>query len=270
MRLRRIHAFAFGFFALAAFSLQCGDSGKDSEFGHLDAGNDAPVNSGSTGFVPVGCDGPCAPDDDGGPIVPHCGDGTLAKTESCDDGNNAPNDGCSPACALEAGYTCPTPGLACVAAKCGDGILVGTEECEFTGAPPTGCSADCKITAPDVSLGNAPLASQFSMVTKAVLKDCSKGSSYQVSFTAGGNNGARPWRAMSDGSGHSLQYNIYLPDGVTIWDQTNPQANQANAGKGTGLVSPAQQQTFKIGVNPAQTTPPAGHYTDTVSVVLSF
>jgi spore coat protein U-like protein len=131
-------------------------------------------------------------------------------------------------------------------------------------------SADCKITAPDVSLGNAPLASQFSMVTKAVLTDCSKGSSYQVSFTAGGNNGARPWRAMSDGSGHSLQYNIYLPDGVTIWDQTNPQANQANAGKGTGLVSPAQQQTFKIGVNPAQTTPPAGHYTDMVSVVLSF
>jgi spore coat protein U-like protein len=131
-------------------------------------------------------------------------------------------------------------------------------------------SADCKITAPDVNLGSAPLASQFSMVTKAVLTDCTKGSSYQVSFTTGGNTSARPWRAMSDGSGHSLQYNIYLPDGVTIWDQTNPQNNQVNAGKGTGLVSPAQQQTFKIGVNPAQTTPPAGHYTDTVSVVLNF
>ncbi|WP_157602942.1 spore coat protein U domain-containing protein [Sphingomonas sp. PR090111-T3T-6A] len=129
---------------------------------------------------------------------------------------------------------------------------------------------DCKITANDVSLGSAPLASQFSMATRAVLTDCTKGSIYQVSFTAGGNNSARPWRAMSDTGGHSLQYNIYLPDGVTIWDQSNPQTNQANGGKGTGLVSPAQQQTYRIGVNPAQTTPPAGHYTDTVSVVLSF
>lgn len=131
-------------------------------------------------------------------------------------------------------------------------------------------NADCKITANDVSLGSAPLASQFGMATKAVLTDCTRGSTYQVSFTAGGNNSARPWRAMSDTGGHSLQYNIYLPDGVTIWDQSNPQTNQANGGKGTGLVSPAQQQTYKIGVNPAQTTPPAGHYTDTVSVVLSF
>ena len=37
-----------------------------------------------------------------------------------------------------------------------------------------------------------------------------------------------------------------------------------------GAAHAQQQQTYKIGVNPAQTTPPAGHYTDTVSVVLSF
>ncbi len=131
-------------------------------------------------------------------------------------------------------------------------------------------SADCKIIAPDVSLGSAPLAGQFTAVGSAVLTDCTKGSTYKVAFTNGSASSARPWRTMSDGNGHSLQYNIYLPDGVTIWDQTNPQASTVNAGKGAGLTTPAQQQSYTARVNPAQTTPPPGHYTDTVSVVLSF
>ena len=133
--------------ALAAI-VHCGDDGETSGFSSGSSGTSPPT--GTSGFTPAtACDGgPCPDDTDGSVTQASCGDGTLAKSEACDDGNTTNGDGCSSTCTLEPGYACPTPGLACAAAKCGDGILVGTEECEFTGAsPPTGCGTDCKITA---------------------------------------------------------------------------------------------------------------------------
>lgn len=131
-------------------------------------------------------------------------------------------------------------------------------------------SADCRISAPNVSFGTAPLASQFQTVNQAVLVDCSQGSSYKVSFSSGGNGSARPWRTMRDGAGHVLQYNIYQTDGTTIWDETNPKPSTVNGGVGTGSTTPSQMQAYVAKVNPAQTTPPAGTYTDTVNVIISF
>jgi len=54
---------------------------------------------------------------------------------------------------------------------------------------------------------------------------------------------------------------------VTIWDTTNP---MTSAVKGTGSTTPAQMQTYVAKINPDQPTPPVGHYTDTVSVVIAF
>jgi spore coat protein U-like protein len=88
-----------------------------------------------------------------------------------------------------------------------------------------------------------------------------------VAFTNGNSGAARPWRAMSDGNGHTLQYNIYQTDGTTIWDQTNPVTSTQT---GTGSLTPSQMQSYVAKVNPAQATPPAGTYTDNVSVVISF
>lgn len=60
-----------------------------------------------------------------------CGDGVLqALGEECDDKNTAAGDGCSDKCTVEAGYSCPVPGVACRAAMCGDGILAGAELCD--------------------------------------------------------------------------------------------------------------------------------------------
>ncbi|MBA2934772.1 spore coat protein U domain-containing protein [Sphingomonas sp. CGMCC 1.13654] len=131
-------------------------------------------------------------------------------------------------------------------------------------------SADCRISAPNVSFGTAPLASQFQAVSQAVLVDCSQGSAYKVSFSSGGNGSSRPWRTMSDGAGHTLQYNIYRTDGTTIWDETNPLQSTANGGVGSGSTTPNQMQSYVAKVNAAQTTPPAGTYTDTVNVIISF
>lgn len=126
---------------------------------------------------------------------------------------------------------------------------------------------DCRISAPSIDFGRAPLVGQFQEINQAVAVDCTKNAVYGVAFTNGSSGAARPWRAMSDGAGHVLQYNLYLPDGTTVWDQTNV---QPGALAGTGALVPTQMQRYRARINPAQTPPPAGHYTDTVSVVVSF
>jgi spore coat protein U-like protein len=126
---------------------------------------------------------------------------------------------------------------------------------------------DCRISAPNVSFGSVALTSQFQPISQAVLVDCTKNSSYKVAFSTGASGVARPWRTMTDGAGHSLQYNLYRADGVTIWDETNP---MTSATAGTGAITPAQVQSYVAKVNTSQTTPPAGAYSDTVNVVITF
>ncbi len=63
--------------------------------------------------------------------------------EACDDGNPTDGDGCSSTCAIEAGYTCPTPGSPCQPV-CGDGITVSTDVCDPGPLPALqGCNAGC-------------------------------------------------------------------------------------------------------------------------------
>jgi fibro-slime domain-containing protein len=91
--------------------------------------------------------GPCT-------ILPEerCGDGALAQTEFCDDGNTRSGDGCSVACTAEPGFDCPAaPGSPCVrVARCGDGVVnLGSEQCDDgdSGGQPAGgdgCTATCR------------------------------------------------------------------------------------------------------------------------------
>src|SRR5690606_21176993 len=81
-----------------------------------------------------------------------CGDGLLAATEFCDDGNDVGGDGCSSACRAELGFDCPGgPGAPCQrVARCGDGrVNLANEQCddgEGPGGPAggDGCSATCR------------------------------------------------------------------------------------------------------------------------------
>lgn len=126
---------------------------------------------------------------------------------------------------------------------------------------------DCRIAANPLEFGSAPLVSGFAPVTQAVLVDCSLGATFAVAFSSGASGVSRPWRAMTSSGGDRLEYNIYRPDGSTIWDETNP---LAAAQAGTGALAPGQAQSFVARINPAQQTPRAGRYTDTVSVVVTF
>jgi fibro-slime domain-containing protein len=78
-----------------------------------------------------------------------CGDGVLqAIGEECDDKNEAPGDGCSATCTVEAGYVCPVPGAMCRAAACGDGMLAGLELCDDGNAMNAdGCTDTCTLEA---------------------------------------------------------------------------------------------------------------------------
>jgi len=82
-------------------------------------------------------------------VVSFCGDSLVQTTpvEGCDDGNANSGDGCSSICAVEAGFTCPTPGQPCEHAvtMCGDGIVQAGEDCDDGDAGGDGCDAMCKV-----------------------------------------------------------------------------------------------------------------------------
>ncbi len=72
-----------------------------------------------------------------------CGNSDLEGTEACDDGNPNAGDGCSNSCAVEPGWTCPTPGTPCQEI-CGDAMVVGSEGCDDGNvADGDGCNSVC-------------------------------------------------------------------------------------------------------------------------------
>ena len=74
-----------------------------------------------------------------------CGDGVVEGLEGCDDANTTAGDGCSAACEIESGWSCPTPGAAC-SEICGDGLVVGAESCDDGNTTPgDGCDATCTV-----------------------------------------------------------------------------------------------------------------------------
>lgn len=126
---------------------------------------------------------------------------------------------------------------------------------------------DCRISTPAIAFGSAPLPLQFAPVTQSVAVDCTKGTAYSVAFSKGQSGTARPWRAMKSVSGQSLRYNLYRPDGVTIWDDTNP---ALSALPGTGSQVPGLLHAYVARIDPDQPAPPSGYYADTLSVLISF
>ena len=125
------------------------DTGVDNEGGTSDPdGGPSFTDSGMTTLDATVTDTGCTGDTCAPPVVV-CGDGVIGGTETCDDGNALPGDGCSGVCAIEPGYTCPTPGTACVytvTVTCGNGIIEGAEACDdhnITNGD--GCSSSCQV-----------------------------------------------------------------------------------------------------------------------------
>lgn len=125
-------------------------------------------------------------------------------------------------------------------------------------------SNDCTITAPTVGFGSAPLVSGFPTISQNISLLCTKGMSYTVGMNTGNNpSGGR--RQMASGA-NRLAYDIFKADS-TVWGSlTTARANGPAAADGITL----QNIPYTATIYPSQTTPPAGSYSDSVMVDVSF
>ena len=74
-----------------------------------------------------------------------CGDGIVAPSEACDDGNATGGDGCSATCTVETGFQCTGDPSVCMS-TCGDGVVASDEACDDGNqVDGDGCSAACAI-----------------------------------------------------------------------------------------------------------------------------
>ena len=71
-----------------------------------------------------------------------CGDKIVEGKEGCDDGNVAPNDGCSPTCHPEPNCSATTGQCT---SKCGDGLVVNEKCDDGNTTSGDGCSATCTV-----------------------------------------------------------------------------------------------------------------------------
>ncbi|MFZ5438562.1 MAG: DUF4215 domain-containing protein [Myxococcota bacterium] len=108
---------------------------------------DGGAGGGSSSGVDAGGAGGGAGATDAG--LDACGDARRTGLEACDDGDLAPDDGCSPTCGVEPGWFCPLPPAGqpsrCVP-NCGDGRLVDMEPCDDGNLRSgDGCSVTCAV-----------------------------------------------------------------------------------------------------------------------------
>lgn len=133
---------------------------------------------------------------------------------------------------------------------------------------------DCIITAPNATFGSAPLVSSFNPITRTILVRCSAGASYSVGLDNGGNalNGVRRMRAGT--TSNYISYDIYKSAtsasrwGPTGTDRRSSSGADTNAGTYDSITT--QGYTYRAEVLPGQVTPPAGAYTDTVRIDVTF
>ena len=132
---------------------------------------------------------------------------------------------------------------------------------------------DCTISAPSISFGSAPMVSSFAPVSQSISVACTKGSAYTVAL-GDGLQAVRPGgqRRMISGTNY-LAYEIYKSATTTRWGSVGqgPRAStDADVNPGNGLGAGSQIFNYNARVDTTQTTPPAGSYTDSVVLNVSF
>lgn len=124
-------------------------------------------------------------------------------------------------------------------------------------------ACDSTVTASDMDFSTAgPLTTKVD-TTSTINVTCTKGATFTVGLDGGGAANINA-RVMSDGSGNTVGYQLYSdPARTTVWGNT---AGSMPSQTGTGT----SQDITVYGEVPAQNTPPAGNYSDTVAVVVTY
>ncbi len=131
--------------------------------------------------------------------------------------------------------------------------------------------ADCKISSSTLSFGSYdPLIANATTplnATGSVLVSCTRGATgVTVSLDAGSNatRASGTSRAMSDGLGDYLSYEIYTTSAMTtVWNTTNLVSY-------TSVTSMAQTALTAYGQIPAGQSVPVATYTDSVIATVNF
>lgn len=127
--------------------------------------------------------------------------------------------------------------------------------------------AECRLTsASTLAFGTSGVIQSAISATGTIGVQCTNTTPYNVGLGAGAGAGATVTvRKMTAGSGATVNYELFRDSGHTlVWGETV--SSNTASGTGNGNV----QNLAVYGVVPAQTTPAAGAYTDTVQVTVTY
>lgn len=126
--------------------------------------------------------------------------------------------------------------------------------------------ASCNVAANPLAFGNYnPVTATPLDAATTISVTCTSGTGYEVSMNAGGGSGASVAARKMTSSGNLLTYSLFRDSNRSnVWGVTTG----SNVVTGTG--SGASQSIDVYGRIPAQQASPAGSYTDTVSVTVTY
>lgn len=127
--------------------------------------------------------------------------------------------------------------------------------------------AECKLTSTaDVAFGSTGVIQAAITANGTISVQCTNTTPYNIGLNAGTGSGATvAARKMTSGAGATITYSLYRDTARTqVWGDTV--GTNTVSGTGNGAV-----QTVTVhGSVPAQATPAAGSYTDTVTVTVTY
>ncbi len=117
----------------------------------------------------------------------------------------------------------------------------------------------------DVNLGSAVNG------TSTINVNCTKGDAYTIALDYGAHGGTAANRIMQDTGTDTLNYNLYTDSAHTlVWNSSCGAGNNCDGGTGAGP-GVGNQQTYTVyGQIPAGQNVPAGNYSDSITVTVTF
>lgn len=127
-------------------------------------------------------------------------------------------------------------------------------------------NSECQAqSATNMNFGSTGVLTAPVDATSTINVQCTQSTPYDIGLSAGNGTGATvAARLMTSGAGNTITYSLYQNNARTVvWGDT---VGATVASVGTGAV-----QSFTVyGRVPAQTTPPAATYTDTITVTVTY
>lgn len=127
------------------------------------------------------------------------------------------------------------------------------------------CSA---MTTPNVNFNSAPLVQNFPTVSQAISVTCTKGSVYTIGINNGANS-INNVRRMASGN-NRMSYEIYKEATSNRWGSSGTERWSSGVSSQVSADGLLRSYNYTAKVLTTQTTPPAGSYSDTLVVDITF